>query len=184
MSEQHTITPETHLTKPEIDNEVRENLQNLFEKAEHSTHEHQERLPEIQQSIEETAISGQETQARASEQEDTQNQPLFVNRELKNIAYDRNLARIRKQLPTADKLLSKVAHHPVVSKVSEFSEATVARPSGLLGGGVLGLLGSSVLLYMAKHYGFEYNYLAFFVLFVTGFLAGILTELFFKLARR
>lgn len=146
-------------------------------------HEHQNRIEEIQQSIEQHAISGKEV--NITEQEDApSDRPAFITRELKMLALRRNLNRVRKHLSKPQQLASKVIHQPVVSKVSEMAEDTVARPSGLLGGGIIALAGSFTLLYMAKHYGFEYNFLAFFLLFTGGFLIGILAEVGMKLIKR
>ena len=75
------------------------------------------------------------------------------------------------------KALSKVIHQPVIERVSEVAGATVARPSGILGGGLFAVLGSAILLYVTKHYGYHYNYLIFGMLFVGGFAAGMIVEL-------
>jgi hypothetical protein len=100
-----------------------------------------------------------------------------VDRELKDLAYSRILTRTRKRLPLADKWLSKAIHQPVVDKLSQAGEKTIARPSGVLGGSLFALVGSSTLLYTAKHYGFRYNFLAFFLMFILGFGFGLLAEL-------
>jgi ABC-type uncharacterized transport system permease subunit len=47
----------------------------------------------------------------------------------------------------------------------------------------LALVGSSYLLYAAKHYGYRYNFFAFFLLFIIGFAAGILLEAIIRLLR-
>jgi hypothetical protein len=182
MSEQQPLSPETHLINPEIGKEVQESLTNHAEAADNARHEHQEHIGEIRQAVEQKAISGKEISL--AENANTSPQPAFINRELQRLSFNRNLIRIRKRLSPVEKAASKLIHQPVVHKISEISEETIARPSGLLGGGILGLVGSSLLLYMAKHYGFEYNYLAFFILFAAGFALGLLTELVTKLARR
>lgn len=87
------------------------------------------------------------------------------------------MRQIRSKLSKPDKTFSKVIHNKTVESVSEVSSKTIARPSGLLGGGICALLGSAYLLYMTKHYGFEYNYFVFFLLFVGGFFVGMFGEL-------
>ena len=99
-----------------------------------------------------------------------------VNKDLKVITLNRELKRLQKQLPLAQRGLSKVVHQPVVRAVSEAGARTVSRPSGLLGGGVLAFVGSSSYLYLARHIGFEYNYFVFTLLFVSGFIVGLLLE--------
>ncbi len=176
---------ETHLINREADHDVQEKLRHGFEeaaaKAEHGPQEHQ---AEIAQQAKEQAISGKELMNATEDEASPAPQPGFINRELKQLARNRNLMLIRRRLSKPDKVGSKVIHQPLVAKVSELTENTVARPSGLLGGGIIALLGSAILLYMSKHYGFEYNYLAFFLLFAAGFAAGLLAELSRKLAKR
>jgi hypothetical protein len=104
-------------------------------------------------------------------------QPLHINRELKSITLRRELKDIRRQLPRPQRVLSKVVHQPVVRVISETAGNSVTRPSGLLGGGLVAFLGTSGYLYLAKHFGFTYNYLVFLILFVGGFFVGLILEL-------
>lgn len=103
--------------------------------------------------------------------------PTHINRELKQITLQRELQQIRRQLSAPQKTLSKFIHQPVVRNVSEVTGKTISRPSGLLGGGLLAFIGSSAYLYLAKHQGFDYNYIVWFMLFAGGFLVGLVLEL-------
>lgn len=96
---------------------------------------------------------------------------------LKKESYQQSLNAIRRQLPKPARSFSKLVHNPTIETVSNVSAQTIARPSGLLGGGLGAFLGSAFLLYMSKHYGFEYNYTLFIVLFAGGFLLGLVLEL-------
>ena len=73
--------------------------------------------------------------------------------------------------------MSRVIHQPVVRVTSEAIGKTVSRPSGLLGGGLVALMGTSIYLYLANHLGFKYNYGVFLCLFVVGFGLGLVLEL-------
>jgi hypothetical protein len=106
----------------------------------------------------------------------------FINRELKAITLRRELKLIQRKLPAPQRVLSKVIHQPAIRAVSEGAGKTVSRPSGLLGGGITAFIGTSAYLYLAKHLGFEYNYGVFLVLFVGGFLLGIVIEMAIHLA--
>jgi hypothetical protein len=108
--------------------------------------------------------------------------PQHINRELKQITLRRELQYIRRQLPAPQRALSKIVHQPAVRAVSENAGKTVSRPSGLLGGGLVALIGTSSYLYLAKHIGFTYNYGVFLVLFVAGFAVGLGLELLVHLA--
>lgn len=97
--------------------------------------------------------------------------------DLKKTAYDRTLKKVQRHLPKPVRSFSKFVHNPVVDSISAASANTVGRPSGVLGGSIFAFLGSLGLLYYSKHYGFQYNYLFLFILFVAGFAVGALVEL-------
>jgi hypothetical protein len=99
-----------------------------------------------------------------------------VQHSLKSNAYARTLAKIQSRLPAPTRTFSRLAHNPVVDKISAAGAQTVGRPSGVLGGSICAFLGSLTILYYSKHYGFRYNYLVLFVLFVGGFAAGATLE--------
>lgn len=103
--------------------------------------------------------------------------PALINRELKSITLQRELQAIRRKLPAPERVLSRVIHQPIVRVISEAAGKTVSRPSGLLGGGLVALLGTTSYLYFAKHMGFKYNYFVFLALFAGGFVVGLVLEL-------
>ncbi|HVW22958.1 MAG TPA: hypothetical protein VHB51_00515 [Candidatus Saccharimonadales bacterium] len=104
--------------------------------------------------------------------------------ELKTIAARRELQRIQHKLPAVSRTFSRVIHQPLIRAVSQVADQTVSRPSGLLGGGVVAFLGTTVYLYLAKHIGFNYNYLVFLALFIGGFIVGLALELAVWMATR
>jgi hypothetical protein len=110
--------------------------------------------------------------------------PGQINRELRNITLTRELKQLQRKLPAIQRNFSKVIHQPYVRIASEAAGNTVSRPSGLLGGGIVALVGTSVYLYMASHYGFEYNPSVFLLLLVAGFALGLGIELIVHLTTR
>lgn len=100
-----------------------------------------------------------------------------VQQSMKNRTYKRELAKIQTKLPKTSRTFSKIVHGKTVEAISNVGASTVARPSGLLGGSIFAFLGSLVAYYMAKHYGFRYNYLLMFLLFLAGFTFGAIIEL-------
>lgn len=98
-------------------------------------------------------------------------------RESKKVVAQRQLAQVQRKLPARDRKLSAVIHQPLIRAVSESAAATISRPSGLLGGGLVALIGSIGYLYLTKHIGLTYNYLVFIVLFAGGFALGLMLEL-------
>jgi hypothetical protein len=183
MSEQLRHTPETNSEKLDLSQEQARNLERLREAAEHAPEQSPETLTELQQSAEQQAISGKEI--TVDEHETTNGtQPYGVHQTLKSNAYKHTLSRVQSRLSAPERGFSKLIHQSTVESVSNTSAKTLARPSGILGGGLLALVGSSYLLYAAKHYGYHYNFFVFFLLFIIGFAAGILLEAITRLLRR
>ncbi|MFA6270507.1 MAG: hypothetical protein WC657_04875 [Candidatus Paceibacterota bacterium] len=150
-------------------------------------HEPQHETPKddieaIQKRVEAAAKGSKETPVEKSEK--PHSEPHFLNRQLKVAAFNRTMVRVRKHLSPPERTLSKVIHKPAVEAISNTAAKTIARPTGILTGGFFALVGSSFVLYMAKHYGFRYNLLLFFVLLVGGYVLGLLLEMIIYLVRR
>lgn len=125
-------------------------------------------------------------QLAAAEKSVQPHPPMHVDKSLRTITLRRELMLIRRQLSLPARTLSKVIHQPVIRAVSEGASKTVSRPSGLLGGGLVALFGTSGYLYLAHHMGFSYNYGVFGLLFIGGFVFGLLLEwlVYLSLGRR
>ena len=105
-----------------------------------------------------------------------QPQPQFIDNVAKKLRMRQNLKKVQSKLSPRKRAFSKVIHRPNVQKVSELSAKTVARPSGLFGGGLVAFLGSSLYLAYAHYIGFTYNFFVFLLLFAFGFLVGVIGE--------
>lgn len=148
-----------------------------------TAHEKQESISTARHEVsKEARASGDTKLDHGSEQNHTPAAP--VNRELKSMMRNRTLKRIQKELPAPQRALSKVVHAKPVEVVSAIGEKTIARPMGLLGGGLCAFIGSIVTFYMAKHYGFRYNLLLFFMLFVAGYVVTSMIEIVVRTTRR
>ena len=144
MSE-HLSTPKHESLQSnghEVDNK---HLEALREKAEadHAEHTESGKLEAIQKNVEQVAISGKEM-APAESSANKAPAATYFSRELKNMTFNRSLKNARRHMNAPSKALSKVIHQPVIEKVSEVAGATVARPSGILGGGLFAVLGSAI----------------------------------------
>lgn len=171
----------------EIAKHIEKTKQDTEKRAESTRHNHAEKVERIRSQIEAEAKSKHEHEEhhKTKESEKTElEQPVLINKELKQMTYKRTLRKTQNKLPAPYKTLSKVIHQPVVEAVSEVAGKTVARPSGVLMGGVFAFIGSSLFLWISKHYGYEYNFLLFLSFFAGGFIIGILVELGLYLANR
>ena len=118
------------------------------------------------------------------EHESPKKHPILHGLREKEMAWSRIMTRTRKKLPFGSRSFSKVVHIPVIDRTSEVIGKTVARPNGMLWGAVFAFVGSSALLWVSKRYGYEYNYLAATILFISGLIIGTLAELIWNSVRR
>lgn len=164
--------------------ESHKNLERLREAAKQAEKDPlQKHIESLQDAAESKAVSGKEVNVGDKNTEQAAGQ-FGVAKELKADAYKKTLGRVRSQLSAPDRVLSKIIHQPTIEAASNVAAKTVARPSSFLGGSLGALIGSAVLVYLSRHNGFEYNYLAFFILFGGGYVAGALVELVYKLLFR
>ncbi|HVC36178.1 MAG TPA: hypothetical protein VNE40_01890 [Candidatus Dormibacteraeota bacterium] len=180
---------ETVQFKPEQELPPSEEHELLTAHAEHagealqSPEQNTDKLEEIRETVEVTSTPSQETQL-PNEADPAQPSSQYIDKDLKTKALRQTLQVVRRQLPLPDRLLSRVVHQPVVRLVSQATGQTVARPSGLLGGGVCAFIGSLLYLYLTKHIGLAYNYYLFSLLFIVGFVVGVVIEFFVRLVRQ
>ncbi|PID32527.1 hypothetical protein CR970_00130 [Candidatus Saccharibacteria bacterium] len=112
----------------------------------------------------------------AEQRPEDQPHSFAMHQELKAGSLATSMRNIQRKLPPASRAFSRFIHDKRVDTVSTIAGNTVARPSGMLGGSLCALLGSLLLAYLTRHYGFPYNYTMFLLFFVGGFLVGLILE--------
>jgi hypothetical protein len=175
--------PETHSTHYEhlSGKEQQAARQELM--AAHTEKTQTERLQEARETINEQAEQSEHVLKPTNEAAPVA-RPHYVSRELRSLTAARSLTSIRHSLNLPERALSRAIHAPVMRNVSQVGAKTVARPSGLLYGGLLAFLGTTAYVVIAKHIGWEYNYGVWATLFVGGFLLGLILEALSVLLRR
>jgi hypothetical protein len=153
-------------------------------------HKHNEQDPllrslnALRQHVEQEAKSSKDIQRLDLDDDPSSAPTIMLHRELKDDAYRRSIQKAQTQLSAPDRALSKVIHQPTVELISNVTAQTVGRPSGLFMGGLLALISSSLLLYMARNYGFSYNYAVMLLGFLGGFIVGVVIEFGWRAMRR
>ncbi len=148
-------------------------------------HGQQKQVEELHKTAVEKAATKEQHQERIESNIPTKkHHPMLVNKQLKDMAYMRALTRTRKKLSAPARAFSKAIHSDILDKPSEAIGKTIARPSGMLGGAFFAMIGTSLLLWVTRHYGYEYNYLAAILLFAVGMVAGLLLEASIRSIRR
>lgn len=184
MSEKLSSTPNESLKplEPEAKAEAGK-LKELQEKAAKTPEVSNESLEKIKHSIEAAAISGKEY-ARAGEKASKPKQTFGITKHIKRDAYKRVLSKTQKQLSAPERTFSKVIHHPIVDKASDVAAKTIARPTGIMFGGIGAFIGSLLLFSISKYGGFYYNYLVFILLFAGCYILGLVVEVIYRAVTR
>ncbi len=185
MSEKHRASHESHKSN-ESHGKHNEHLENISREKVHRAHEaskkHSEKLHTAREDVKKHAESSKNLKHEEPIPDELH---TFAGHQLlKKDAYKQILKSTQAKLSGPSRSFSKFIHNPKVEAVSEISSKTIARPSGLLGGGLGAFLGSSIVLYMTKHYGFEYNYSFLIVTFCVGFGIGLAFELVIRLFKK
>ena len=138
----------------------------------------------IQERIEKAAQTKEALQTSQAENAASESASALGGRQLGSHMTKRTLSKVQKQLSPADRAASKFIHQPVVEAVSNVAGESIARPTGLLTGGLFSIVSSLAILYICRHYGYEYNFLIGLVFFVGGFVLGVVLEGIYKLFKR
>lgn len=105
----------------------------------------------------------------------------YITKKIKLDKYKETLSEIQGQLSGPSRVFSKIVHQPIIETASEIGAKTIARPSGILSSGVIGLFGSILILFYAKNIGFEVPPSVYPLLFLIGYALGLLIEFMYKL---
>lgn len=181
MSEQlipHHERHEHHEAVPNVEAQEHKAEHTAEQPVEHPRHD----VEAIKHKVEAEAKTASET--KAGNAPAPQSHHHLVTKELRVESLRRSLQRARKHLSPAGRALSKAVHAPAIDAISKAGEKTIARPTGLLTGAIVALAGSSYVLYSAKHYGYNYNYLVIFILFGGGYIVGLIIEVLIYTLRR
>lgn len=147
-------------------------------------HEHKDKIDTILEKIEYSSKTASEIAKKQNTETEKDDTHQFVGSELKAHSLNQSLRQVQRSLKPYQRPFSKFIHNNAAEKMSEAVGNTVARPSGLLVGGICSFLASLLLLVVSKYYGYEYNYLIGLTSLVVGFFIGIFGEFMVKLFRR
>lgn len=153
--------PEQHEESIESRELEKERLREVSERAANAQNHHEKSIDQIRKSIEEEEKKQPTTEISPGEQEKEASGGIIFNGQIKKTAYKKELRRVRSKLPSSERAFSAFIHSDTIENISEITARSVARPSALLSGGIFSLLGTLVVLWMSRHYGFTYNFFVF-----------------------
>ncbi len=183
--EKPTVKPNYEsLPESEGSKEQSEKIKSRLEKETQTVEKRgSEELRQTRKTIESEAIAGKENLLRVEEIEDSQQS---ITKAEKTRTYKMTMNRMQNQLSVPSRVFSKFIHNPFVEKTSAVVGSTVARPSGILGAGIVGFVGIALVMYFARKNGFEISnsYSLVAILFIGGWTLGLLLELILRIIRK
>lgn len=179
MAEKSPVHHEHHESHEDKHNKLKEHekLKETIEAGKKAKHEAKDSIEHIRSSIDKEANKAEALKHKQESDSGKGQTTTIIDRNLKAKAYKKELHRIQSNLPKSQRSLSKFIHSRPVEAVSEVGGKTVARPSGLLGGGIVAFAGTLALVIISRHYGFSYNFFVFIALLVGGFFLGLIAEM-------
>lgn len=179
------LPKQTHEQSPEnieisSRNQSEKLRQDLHERAaeDEKTHNKGEQLETARNVVEQEATTKEELQLPNNEKK---REPIYFTKADRERSFHTTMHHVRSQLSRPSQTFSKLIHQKQIEKTSEFVGKTVVRPSGVMGAATAALIGVSILLFFAKHVGFQLSGSEFWILLCVGYLAGLLLEAIRKL---
>lgn len=156
-------------TSPDKSESTSDSYQEALKNSEVELVEQQEKSSDsIKQELEREAAPSPDI--AAIEQPENEKHRIGITKDIKTKSYNETLRQVRHNLNKTEKTFSRIIHQPFVEKLSNISAKTVARPAGILGGGILAFAGGIFVLTVAKMQGFSYNFLLIIILYLSGYL--------------
>jgi hypothetical protein len=167
---------------PEVFKEQQEKIGEIHREAAEKAEAGRESLEVLQERAEEAAKSREKIAIEAAENRASET-ATPIGKGLKDNAYKQSLKGAQKQMSGPQRQFSKFIHKRGVETASSIGGATVARPSGVLVGGLFSVISSLAILYICRRYGYEYNFFIGLASFAGGFILGVLVEGVYRLLK-
>lgn len=185
MSEKLHSPHEIDLPKHEVAQRQSEIAKHHEKAAKEALHEHKKSMEKILEKIEQEASTTETIKHKHLDNDQhLSSGPITIGADLKKQSLNSGLKKIQSHLPIVERTFSKVIHNPVVNSLSEGTSKTIARPSGLLVGGLASVCVSLGVLFISQYYGYRYNFLVSILAFIGGFFLGLFLESMFQLFNR
>lgn len=180
-SKSFDIKPDVETTKNESHNKIKHEEIKIAKLEElESSQKNIDYARELINSID----SNENHKIKPDDSQEKSSESSWTSKELLGQTYAKTLSSVRNRLSKPEKTLSKVIHQPVVEKINDALENTVARPSGILFGGVFSLIGSGLSYLLAVRLGGEMPNSVFAIFFIGGFAAGLVVEFLWRLFKK
>lgn len=184
MSEKHTHSYDQLIT-PENDQERQEQLAIIEARLHASPNKQADDLDQLRSTIDQQAPTSEDIAKPHLHDQDNQHRSHhYITKKIKATQYKQTIKEVQANLTPTQKRFSTIIHQPAIERVSEVGAKTIARPTGIVSGALFALIGSLIIMYIARHIGFEIPTTIFGLLFIVGFVFGIIAEFVLHLFKR
>lgn len=177
MSERAPRSPESHHRPHKSPESIksRESGSEALKTPEKSPHE----LQEMTKHAHEKAAHSTDVLQSLHTDSETEHStaPTWTSPALRNRTFTNVMRSTRRKLSPVDRTFSRVIHNDAVDRASEVGAQTIARPPAILLGALVSLVGSVVVLVIARRSGFEVPPMLFVFLFIGGYLTGLMLDI-------
>jgi len=140
-----------------------------------------ENIDTVRKKIENVALPGENLKFKETENPTHHH---YLTAKIKQEYYEQTIQDIRPYLSNSQKSLSKIVHNHVVENISELGAKTIARPVCLFTAATVTLLSSVLIILIARKVGFGLPNSIFILLFMIGYVLGLVVEIIIKLFGR
>ena len=158
---------------------------NILEQKEKASNAHESgpiNKEQLQSVIDKEAKTSESYKKQAeANNHDTSPHKHYLTHKIKTAVFHQTMDDVRSHLSPSEQRFSKIIHNDTIESLSNLGGKTVARPIGILGGATLLVIGSFIVLFFAKRYGFEVPLSLFAALYVIGFVLMIIAEYLYRI---
>ena len=182
MSEQFPKSnPESHISHIEHQKNTQEVERNRHEQSKADAKKQSKE--EIYRQIE-VARANKEAQKTKELHEHHDRPHHYITKSVKQGVYKHTIRNVQTHLKPAERRFSKILHNDTIEAISELGASTVARPSAILGGGVVMVFGGLALLLTARYFGFTIPMSSLIALYIIGFVLLFIIDIVAKPFRK
>ena len=100
-----------------------------------------------------------------------------ISRMDREASFSNTMAEAQSHMSFPEKTFSKFIHNKAIEKTSEVTGKTIARPNAILSGSISAFLLTTIVLLIARHYGYPLSGFESIGAFIIGWIIGVLYDL-------
>lgn len=171
--EQHNANQEAlDKISQERQEKIRDNLEKGLENNQEKNVE--EARQEVLERLKETQESSTTETNKKSGIEKTKEE--IISKSQKEQSYKKTMSDIRQNLSPTSRAYSKLIHNKVIEKPSEAIGQTIARPNAILSGAIFAFIITTVVLVIARYYGYPLSGFESIGSFLLGWIIGVVID--------